>query len=173
MKKIVVVSILLTSCFSGCASYVNPNNEIEVSKNIKIETDNYRKIMAYSAPVISHTNYKNSNQGFIMLQAGKRLKTGEVSYQITLRNHTFHWYFLNTAHDSEGNQLPVQKIKSDVRCMSSVCSHFEDVNIKVSRHYLEQHQENGLMFQVSGKNGSAEYKIPSAYIKAFLAKVPF
>lgn len=96
-----------------------------------------------------------------------------MAYVITLRDMIPGWLFLNEAYDIDGNKLPVNVLNRDVHCSSATCLHMETIQIVVSRDYLEQHQQTGIKFQVSGKNGSEEYQIPSTYIKTFLDNVPF
>lgn len=170
---VLCASLLLASC----ASYVNPNNANEVATGITVSRDEYKKITVYRAPVFKSVRNQGLSQhiGYVHLQAAKQDSTGLVIYGIHVRDTHFQktWCHLNTAYDINGNRLEVQRMGSDVNCMSATCLFMEDVLVLVSRDYLEQHQNTGIKFQVSGSNGGENYTVSPAYIKAFLAKVPF
>ena len=171
MFRGILIALLLASCSFG----VNPNDTKAISSGIKVSHNNYKKLTIYSAPEFQTVHKYGMLQGwgFISLAAAKQQTTGQIVYAITLRDMLPGWLFLDEAYDIDGNKLQVNVLDRKVNCSSNVCLHTETLQIVVSRDYLEQHQQAGIKFQVSGKNGSEEYQIPSTYIKTFLTNLPF
>ena len=175
--KALIITMLVTGIFmlTGCAApelnispkpKINWNDVQSISSAISVQHDDLKKI----------TNFKGSNcsSGIldtVLLRAWKSDDDGGFSYQIYVVDY-YHgdWRFYDTASDSKGNNLVITLNSRDVSsCDYLTCAHQEHLGINVSREYLEENQENGIVFKVSGKGEEETFIVPATYIKAFLS----
>jgi hypothetical protein len=106
-----------------------------------------------------------------MLRAWRRDGAlASMTYQlyVSSRYGGGHWRFYNRAYDSDGRQLPLTKIASDVQCHRDGCAYFEDVALEVTESYLQEHATSGIRIQISGPGGKERLTLPPAYVAAFL-----
>ena len=162
------VLLIVTLLVSACASYkpnTNPENSQAVSSAIKVQRDSFEKITSYIGPNAS--DFPNSV--FIRV---RKPDEGRTSYQIYVRDqYEGDWRYYDSAHDQDGTGLDTTVIDRQVVTCNRGCVLWEHLGINVSRAYLENFQERGIRFKISGKRGQNIYFIPPAYISAVLSAV--
>ncbi|WP_239253689.1 hypothetical protein [Candidatus Nitrotoga sp. M5] len=175
--KALIITIFVTGIFmlTGCANpglnnaakpTINWNDTQSISSAISVQHDDLKKITNFKGP-----NYSNGILDSVSLRALKSDEDDRFSYQIYVTDY-YHgdWRFYDTASDSKDNNLVIKLNSRDVSsCDYLTCAHQEHLGIDVSREYLEENQENGIVFKVSGKGGEKTCIIPGTYIKAFLS----
>ena len=175
--KALIITMLVTGIFilTGCASpgqniapapKINWNDTQSIASAISVQHDDLKKITNFKGP-----NYSNGILDSVSLRAWKSDEDEGLSYQIYVMDY-YHgdWRFYDTASDSKGNNLVIKLSSRDVSsCDYLTCAHQEHLGIDVSREYLEENQENGIVFRLSGKGEDKTFNIPSTYIKAFLS----
>ncbi len=147
---------------------VNWNDVQSIASAISVQRDDLKKITNFKGPSCS-----SSILDTVLLRAWKSDEDGRTSYQIYVIDY-YHgaWRFYDTASDSKGNNLDIKLNSRDVSsCDYFTCAHQEHLGINVSREYLEENQENGIVFSLKGKGREETFIIPSTYIKAFLSVV--
>lgn len=139
---------------------------------VKQEYDDFRKLTKYTGSNLG------SGYSSLFLRAWKNNSVDKnVTYQIYVSHaHEGDWAFYNSAYDSDGKEFSdVTKIDTDASCHSSRrevnCTLWEDIGIGVSRRYLEEHIDNGILFKLYGKGGDVQFSISSGYIEDFLYAV--
>ena len=161
-----VVSVLiLSACASYLAPHTNPNDPQAVVRAISVKRDDFKKITNYTGPNAA------SFSDALFIRAVKT-DAGSMTYQIyVMHTYSGEWRFYNSTYDSKGTPLDTTLISRDViTCAGSYgCTHQEHLGLNVSREYLEQNQQLGIRFKVSGRAGEEVFFIPPAYIRAFLA----
>lgn len=167
MKKINILFVLFTLSACGILPKVDWNKPIETSSRVKIERDEFKKVITFTGPDIA---------GFfdaVYIRAWKFINTSNFEYQIyVMDQYDGDWRFYNSAYDSSGNRLDTLLISREVgSCSTYSCSHYEHIGINVSKEYLDNHLSNGIKFKVSGNAGEQVFYIPGAYIEGFLSKV--
>jgi hypothetical protein len=159
---------------------LNVNDPQAVSRAIKVNRDDFKKITRYVGPyAVGGTlllGGKEVSRGgdVVFLRAWKTDSIGSINYQIyVMDKYNGHWRFYDSAYDSNGNGLNTTLIDREVGSCSGSgsCSHAETLGLNVTREYLEKNQESGIRFQVSGKAGKEVFFIPGGYIKGFLSAV--
>lgn len=164
------LSLLIVTFFlSACASYLkpdtNPNDPQSVTRAIRVERDEFKKITRYTGPNAS--DYPN----VVFIRATKPDNEG-ISYQIYVRDqYDGGWRYYNSAYDSNGTRLDTTVIDREVLTCKGHCVYWEHLGLNVSRDYLEKNQQRGIRFKISGKGGEEVYFVPSAYISAVLSAV--
>lgn len=163
----IIVTLILCSCVTP-APRIDINNPQEVASAISINHDNFKKLTNYKGPDAS----SNINDK-LFIRARKNDSNDRVDYQIYVMDYYYgDWRFYNSAYDSNGNRLDTIIISRDVvSCDEYGCSHEEHMGLNVTRDYLENNQNAGIRFKISGKAGEEIFFIPAGYIKAFLSVV--
>jgi hypothetical protein len=133
----------------------------------RVTYDEFKKITQFRGANASQNNE-------LYLRAWKDDRTKQITYQIYLTSFYGNaWRFYSEAYDSDGNQLDFLSIDRKVdSCGGAYGCYFEEtVGLNVSREYLQQHQETGVRYKISGKAGEATGFLPAVYVKGFLASV--
>lgn len=168
--RIRTILSLVVTLFGLMACVAPPRIDVAdpqaVSAAISVQRDDFKKITNYKGP-----NASSDILDLVFLRAWKTDATGSVTYQIYVMDHYYtDWRFYSSAYDSNGNSLDTTLISRNVgSCSQYGCSHDEHLGLNVSQAYLENNQDNGIRFKVSGKAGEEIFFIPGGYIKAFLS----
>jgi hypothetical protein len=145
----------------------NMTDPEDLLSRITVERDDYEKVTKVRAPPYGGSAART------MLRAWRRdgaLASTTYQLYVSSRYGGDHWRFYNRAYDSDGQQLPLTKISSDVRCHRYDCAYFEDVGLEVTESYLQAHAMSGIRIQISGPGGHERFTLPPAYVAAFLQK---
>lgn len=130
----------------------------------RISHDEFKKITTFLGANASEYNT-------LRLRAWKQDSDNSVNYQIYLTSfYNVQWRFYNEAYDSKGSKLDFVSIDRKVSSCSGSggCYYEETVGLNVTRKYLEENQDTGIRYKISGKAGEAVGFLPAAYIKGFL-----
>lgn len=160
------VAVVSAIALAACVPRLNFNDPQAVAGAISVQHDDFKKVTNYQGP-----NASSNFFGTLFIRAWKTDATESIRYQIYVMDYyDGDWRFYNSAYDSNGNNLDTTLISRDVgSCSRYGCSHYEHLGLNVTREYLENNQESGIRFKVSGKAGEEVFFIPPAYIKAFLS----
>ncbi|WP_227815775.1 hypothetical protein [Nitrogeniibacter aestuarii] len=144
-----------------------------VSSNVRIQYDDFSKTTQYNGPeAVPH----GMHEPVVRLVAINNQRTLKTSYIIHfVHNYRGDWRFFNNAVDADGNLLRVESLQREtLDCSVPKCTHLEIYVVEISRDYLQERSERGLHFRVvgTGRGAAQELKIPSGYVKGFLASVP-
>lgn len=177
MKFKLLLMCLVACSFQGCATYHNPASSPEVSAQIKVERDDYRKVTRWWAPslVVWHDGTgPNAGNSSVILRAARFDATADVTYQIYITDiYSGDWRFYDSIYDADGNRLETLKIASNVVSCRSGCTLQEDVAANVSKKYLLEHMDRGVSLQVSSPSSKFVVNIPAFYVRGFLEKNGF
>lgn len=159
---------LLTACL---APITIPQPEplltdpVRVAARTQIKRDEYKKM----------TNFTGANAvkyGTLFIRAWRDDKTNKTDFQIYADSYySGGWRFYQEAYDSDGNRMDFVSIDRKVVSCRGGCSYEETVGMSVTRKYLEDHQDTGIRFKVSGKAGEFTGELPAAYVKGLLMSV--
>jgi hypothetical protein len=78
------------------------------------------------------------------------------------------WSFYDRAVSLNGKNYKVNKINSDVDCLSNICSYSEDYGFNLTKEDIEIASRDGLSFELRGKRYSGEWRLPATYFQAIL-----
>lgn len=163
---------LAISTLAGCAS-VDHQSPTSVSKSVRVERDDFKKLVQYSGPYIP----LGFGDGGAYLRGFETSKAElkplvEPAVQLVVDMVNFHWVFYDNAYDSDGNALSTKVLDRNVKnCGSGVCVHTEVLAITLPRGYLGAHA-SGLNVQISGKGGAYVVAIPAGYVQGFVTAMP-
>ena len=185
ISTIAITAIIIF--ISGCATPTNnqsTNNqtvqprvtrvtgETAIRDAITVNRDDFSKFTVYSGP-----NSATDLRDFVGLSAAKKDGDSYVGYVISVMKRTCNdWAYFDTAYDTDGNQLKIINPSRDYDSyakLSYMCPHMENLQIPVTREYLEnrKQQDTGIKIKVSGRNKEMVFFIFSDYIRAFLTVV--
>jgi len=143
------------------------SNENDVAGAILIRRDEPKKTTHYTGP-----NAASRPTDKMFMRAWKQ-DHGRPTYQIYVEiGYTGTWRLFNWAYDPYGNTLDTTLLTRDLKdCKSKGCRHNESIGVDVTGEYLEQNQQSGIRFWVSGKAAGEDvpFFIPAGYVRAFLA----
>lgn len=170
MKLVLVTATLAVSLLAACAS-VNVNNPDEVFSKVKVTHDNFKKTSFYEAPSFQ-SKARLAASSYLR---GAKMQSGEpLTQQLVVEATLYDWAFLDTAYDSDGQQLDVTILSRQVgSCSKYGCSVSEVVAVNFPSGYLAQHAATGIKLQVSGRGGSQVVEIAPAYLKGFMRAATF
>jgi len=95
-------------------------------------------------------------------------KGGTTTYALVVQLEARDWFFLETAHDSQGNTLPVQKLNQNVGRYERIN---EVVGVVLTRSYLDVVRPDRFAVRINGRGGQCEITIPGKVVQEFLGKV--
>jgi len=139
--------------------------------------------VAASATSVTHDEYKKttnfvganaSQYNALYLRGWRDDRTKTSSFQLYATSfYSDQWRFYREAYDSDGNKLDFISIDRKVdSCNGGRGCYFEEtVGLNLSRQYIEDHQNSGIRFKISGKAGEFTGFLPPAYVKGFLLSV--
>lgn len=159
-----LAALAALTILSAC---VNLNDPQAIKTAIRVEHDDFKKHTNFTGP-----NAAKSLLDRIFIRAWKADSTGSITYQIYVESAYSYgeWRYYYAAFDSNGNSLNTTQISRNVdNCTPGGCIHHEHLGFNVSRNYLEQNQETGIRFKITGKAGEEIVSLPPAYIQAFLS----
>lgn len=167
-------SLLAIILLTGCVTYAPApppwaplTDPTKVSLATRVTHDEYKKTTNFIG-----ANASEHNQ--LHLRGWRDDRTKVASFQLYATSfYSDHWRFYNEAYDSDGNKLDFISIDKKVdSCSGGRGCYFEEtVGLNVSRKYLDEHQDTGIHYKVSGKAGEFTGFLPAAYVKGFLASV--
>jgi hypothetical protein len=162
---------LFTACLTPVQLYQVPqppkllSSATDVAAATKVEHDEYKKTTSFTGANASQYNT-------LLIRGWRDDKTKTARFQIYADSfYAGQWRFYNDAYDSDGNRLEFTSIDRKVVSCRGGCTYTETVGLTVSRKYLEEHQETGIRFKVSGKAGEFTAELPAAYVKGFISSV--
>lgn len=164
--SILALPLVLSACV---APKLNVHDTQAMTSAIEVKRDDFKKLTEYIGP-----NVAKDLRDTVAIRAWKFDKDNQVSYQIYVADfYRGSWRLYNQAHDSNGKFLESSPISRDVVVCSGGgdCSYVEHLGLKVTREYLEQNKESGILFKLSGKGGEEIFYISGSYIMAMLTFV--
>lgn len=165
------LSILVLAASASAAQSAQPDaaitDPVRASSLTKVTRDDFKKT----------TNYQGANaspQNALYLRAWRDDRTASTTFQVYLTSfYSTEWRHYDEAYDSDGNRLDFISINKRVDSCNGDrgCYYEETVGLYVTRKYLEDHQDTGIRYKVSGKTGEFTGFLPAAYVKGFLMSV--
>jgi hypothetical protein len=173
MKSYHLAAALLISLATACATaapaqpWALLTDPAQAAAATRATHDEYKKTTNFVG-----ANASQYNQ--LHLRGWRDDKAKSVTFQIYATSfYSTQWRFYSEAYDSDGNRLEFVSIDKKVDSCNgpSGCYYEEAVGMNVPRKYLEDHQDTGIRFKVSGKAGEFTGFLPAAYVKGFLQSV--
>lgn len=133
----------------------------------RVTRDDFKKQVKFEGANASSNNS-------LYLRGWRDERAGTTTFQIFATSfYGTEWRHYNDAYDSDGNRFDFESISKKVdSCLGARgCYYEEAVGLNVSRKYLEDHQETGIRYKISGKVGESTGFLPAAYVKGFLMSV--
>lgn len=164
----VVIALILVGCAAPVEKVEVPKTPETIASATIVKRDDFKKLTEYKGMDLAPTD-----RSALFLRAWKG-DTGEIKYQIYVNDWYFRggWRLYDSAYDSNGNKLDVSLISRDVNeCKDGQCDYNEHLGLNISRKYLEDNQETGIKFKLTGKGGEDIEFLPSVYIKGFLLSI--
>jgi len=162
--------ILLGGCLPGVKP-IAPNPTLtdptQVSAQTKVTRDEFKKMTKFEGANASPYNR-------LYLRGWRDDRTAMITYQVYITSfYSTEWRHYNEAYDSDGNRMDFISIDKKVDSCSGArgCYFEETVGLNVTRKYLEDRQDTGIRYKVSGKVGEFTGFLPAAYVKGFLMSV--
>jgi hypothetical protein len=175
MNKNSIITLLLALFTSilfmpGCA--VTQKTPEDVIARMTENRDDYDKSTILTTPQY----YKPSDKGIFANEVGHnaylkcyiydKSRTYSIILRVVYSGST--WAFLDRATDSNGLVLPTTAADRHVVSGSLIR---ENLNIDLSKSYLESHVQTGFDIKLSGHHGSMILKYPPQYIEGFLTSI--
>jgi hypothetical protein len=170
----VAAASLLFALLSACVTYVPAplpkpliTDPAQASAMTRVTRDEYKKMTKFEGANASQYNS-------LYLRGWRDDRTKVATFQIYATSfYGDQWRFYGEAYDSDGNRLEFISIERKVDSCDGArgCYYRETVGLNISRKYLEDHQETGIRYKVSGKAGDFTGFLPAAYVKGFLLSV--
>lgn len=167
--RMVAASLLLSVASLGptFAQVPVPTDPDKAAAMTKVTRDDFKKQTKFEGANASPNNS-------MYLRAWRDERAGTTTFQIFVTSfYSTEWRHYNEAYDSDGNRFDFESISRKVdSCLGARgCYYEEAVGLNVSRKYLEDHEDTGIRYKVSGKIGEFTGFLPAAYVKGFLMSV--
>ena len=170
MKPILIVFIVLS--FTGCLS-VNVKDTNEIKTETTKTYDEHQGMWYLEAPsvlvsgeLLSGTSYR------YYLQAWSKtgyFHSSETIIQLHVEVTLYDWAYINSAY-SYGESFHLNKIDSEVFCLTAACYVTEEVGVILPPQKLEEMSKKTTMdIKLAGSASSIVVEIPGTYIRGFIA----
>ncbi len=168
-----LVAALLAAGCAAPAKTLPPEQLSDSQWGAQIE----RKSDPYTKVTLVQGGDLKSGQSSVHLRAALTEGRPDISPKIALYASLFYfdkrWHYYDSANTIDGRSWPTKSSRRDVfQCMSQNCSYGELVLVDMDADYLRSKSAEGVNIKIWGSGGAEEFRIPPAYIVAFLAEIP-
>ena len=170
-----LVGVGLAFLLAGCGSahhFVEFSSAEDVRANTGVLDDADRQRTEFKGPLFYLPFESSPRKQVSLFLQGYCGRDGAMSYRFVVHFYfEGEWRSFDRAVDGEGKALAVKPLERGVStCTPQLCARTEDVEVAVSRAYLDGHAGSGVELVVSSGSGQAVERIPvpGSYIRGFL-----
>ena len=158
----------------GCTGNhkIDPDDIDAVARSVSVERDDFMGVLMLKGPLISNRQTSTTDAPEVeevSLHAVKPKDRPERYFIDVTDYYDGNWRGFDQAFDISGNKFHALVARHHAEC-KLFCGFDEQIEIEVSKKYLDEHADTGILMRLYGPGSvaSAPFLVPGGYIKGFL-----